>query len=125
MATIRNYNAWIKAARKAAAKTGGLSLPAARKSYRKMAARVDRPLRGTDVKKHPRIFRESIPLRSGGSKPRAKAIRRKVPEKPAGPSPPKRRGKIESFEDYEKLIDELLDLEEIEYATTAEYPKKS
>lgn len=64
--SIRNYNAWIKAARKASAKTGGLSLPAARKSYQKMAARVGRPLKGTDVKKHPRIFKESIPAKSGG-----------------------------------------------------------
>ena len=64
--SIRNYNAFLKAARKAASKTGGLSLPAARKAYKKMSARVGRPLKGIDVKKHPRIFKESIPVKSGG-----------------------------------------------------------
>ena len=64
--SIKNYHAWIRAARKAAAKTGGLSLPAARKSYKKMAAAVGRPLKGVDVKKHPIIFKRSIPKASGG-----------------------------------------------------------
>lgn len=59
--SIRNYQAWLRAARKAAKKTGGLSLPAARKAYKKMAARVGRPLKGVDVSKHPRIFKDSLP----------------------------------------------------------------
>jgi hypothetical protein len=84
--SIRNYNAWIKAARKAADKTGGLSLPAARKAYRKMAGRVGRPLKGVDVKKHPRIFKESIPVKSGGKRPikRATPVREAMPKKSGG-----------------------------------------
>jgi hypothetical protein len=59
--SVRNYHAFIKAARK----TGGLSLPAARKTYQKMKARLDRAPKGTDVKKHPRIFKASIPAKRG------------------------------------------------------------
>jgi len=55
--SVKNYHAFIRAARK----HGGLSLPAARKVAKKVAARLDRPVKGVDVKKHPRIFRESIP----------------------------------------------------------------
>lgn len=73
--SIRNYNAWLRAARKAASKTGGLSLPAARKAYRKMAAHIGRPLKGTDVKKHPIIFKRSIPAKAGGIKPRPAGLR--------------------------------------------------
>lgn len=62
--STRNYQAWLRAARKAAKKTGGLSLPAARKAYKKMAARVGRPLKGVDVSKHPRIFRDSLPAKN-------------------------------------------------------------
>lgn len=62
--STRNYQAWLKAARRAAKRTGGLSLPAARKAYRKMAAHVGRPLKGTDVKSHPIIFRKSLPAKN-------------------------------------------------------------
>lgn len=62
--SVKNYHAFIRAARKAAAKTGGLSLPAARKVYRKVKARLDRDPKGVDVQKHPRIFRESLPNKS-------------------------------------------------------------
>ena len=134
MATIRNYNAWIKAARKAAAKTGGLSLPAARKAYRKMAARVGRPLKGTDVKLHPRIFRESIPKRSGGRAAQKRATpvrgaRAPGPAARAKPAVAKRAvgpaRKIESIAQFEALglLDFLPD-QEVEYVSTQEYRKK-
>lgn len=64
--SIRNYNAFIKAARK----KGGLSLPSARKVYHKVKARLGEPPKGTDVKKHPRIFKESLT-----AKDRTRAIR--------------------------------------------------
>ena len=54
--SVKNYHAFIRAARK----HGGLSLPAARKVAKKVAARLDRPVKGVDVQKHPRIFRESL-----------------------------------------------------------------
>lgn len=56
--STKNYQAFLKAARK---RDGGLSLPAARKVYKKVAARLGRSPKGVDVKKHPRIFRESLP----------------------------------------------------------------
>ena len=51
----RNYNAFIRAARK----TGGLSLPAARKTYRVMTERLGAPAKGINVKSNPVIFRQS------------------------------------------------------------------
>jgi hypothetical protein len=133
LATIRNYNAWIKAARKAAAKTGGLSLPAARKAYKKMAARVGRPLKGTDVKLHPRIFRESIPKRSGGraAPKRTAAVRVARAPGPAAPSKPAvaeravvKTRRIESIDQFLALAAELFDVGEVEYVSTQEYRKK-
>ena len=130
MATIRNYNAWIKAARKASEKTGGLPFsPAARKAcHCKMADRVGRPLKGVDVKKHPRIFKESIPLRSGGRKPAPKRgaapVRRSVPAQRTAPAPAPRRAKvIRSIEEWERLteLDFEYTQEDLEYASTAEY----
>jgi len=54
--SVKNYHAFIRAARK----HGGLSLPAARKVAKKVAARLDRPVKGVDVQKHPRIFRDAL-----------------------------------------------------------------
>lgn len=133
MATIRNYNAWIKAARKAADKTGGLSLPAARKAYKKMAARVGRPLKGTDVKKHPRIFKESLPKsnqkRTGKDAARNKSTSvssRRTTKKTQAQrvqAAPARARKIKSLREFEDLGDDFGD-SFIEYASTAEYKKK-
>lgn len=147
--SIRNYNAWIKAARKASAKTGGLSLPAARKSYQKMAARVGRPLKGTDVKKHPRIFKESIPAKSGGkargffsgkvkggvgapaSRPevaKSKDVGRIPSSAKRGGAPsaqPARKARelvIDSFDDYADAWD-FFELDDVEYVSTADYGK--
>ena len=61
----RNYNAFIKAARK----TGGLSLPAARKAYKQITERLGRPAKGIDVSKHPRIFKQTITTKAGRRKP--------------------------------------------------------
>ena len=98
----RHYQAWLKAARKASQKTGGLSLPAkdARKAYRKMAERLDRPPMGVDVKRHPRIFKESLSI------PKAKksSQKRALPE--VQPSPPPslvRRIVVKSEEDLARF----------------------
>jgi hypothetical protein len=50
--SIRNYNAFIREARKKADLTQGQ----ARNVYRAMAASLKRPANGKDVKAHPRIF---------------------------------------------------------------------
>lgn len=74
--SVKNYHAFIRAARK----HGGLSLPAARKVAKKVAARLDRPVKGVDVQKHPRIFRESLSAASrrkaAGLSARSKRIAR-------------------------------------------------
>lgn len=57
--STRNYHAFIRAARK----TGGLSLPSARKVYHKVKERLGEQPKGKDVKLHPRIFRESLSKR--------------------------------------------------------------
>jgi hypothetical protein len=79
--SVRNYHAFIKAARK----TGGLSLPAVRKTYQKMKARLGRAPKGTDVKKHPRIFKESIPVKAGGIKRKPAGFRAASSRKRAAP----------------------------------------
>lgn len=56
MATIRNYNAWIRNTR---AKYG-ISLKEARESYRIARKDLGRPLRGVDVKRHPRITGRAV-----------------------------------------------------------------
>lgn len=61
----RNYNAFIKAARR----TGGLSFPAARKAYTQVSERLSRKAKGNDVKAHPRIFRETISTKGGKRRP--------------------------------------------------------
>lgn len=61
----RNYNAFLKAARR----TGGLSLPAARKAYKKISERLGRPAKGNDVKQHPRIFKQTISTAGGKRRP--------------------------------------------------------
>ena len=80
--SVRNYHAFIKAARK----TGGLSLPAARKTYQKMKARLDRAPKGTDVLKHPRIFKASIPATRGRKSSGAglSAVRKQAGKTPGG-----------------------------------------
>jgi len=137
--SVRNYHAWIRAARKASKKTGGLSLPAARKAYKKMADRVGRPLKGTDVQRHPRIFRESIPGSAGGFKRRAASVRsanakvKKAPAKPpVAPGPMVAKRRIRTLKEFERWLDDRarqgLGLpnasEDMEYVSTAEYRKK-
>ncbi len=141
--SIRNYNAFLKAARKASKRTGGLSLPAARKVYKTMAARLGRPLKGTDVRKHPRIFGESERTRKRAapsgtpkvrkpglekpaagkrtiSKPSQPATKR-VPSKPAKRVPVRKPEQvIESIKDFDKLFDLMLQ-EDLEYASSTEY----
>lgn len=141
----RNYNAWIKAARAASAKTGGLSLPAARKAYKIASERLGRPLRGVDVRIHPRIFKEAIPVKSGGLRAKSgsagarakarventlrKAALRKVKRQPKKPEPVssrvalRRMRSIQTIEDFFSLSDDRVrqGLGELEYASTAEY----
>ena len=171
MAT-KNYNAWIKAARRAAKRTAGLAAPSkrkaleraqarvakaqaavgkanvrlgkaklaearaamraagrelkaieksgnltmidARKAYRKMSDRLGRPLKGVDVAKHPRIFRESM----------ARRKRQKKQKPPGGGGGGEIKIKrIESIDDF--LLLHPLDLigGEVEYVSQAEYRK--
>lgn len=125
--SIRNYNAFLKAARR----TGGLSLPAARKSYRKMAARLDRAPKGIDVKRHPRIFRDSLSKRELVNIPR-KAVRRAglatkaarpkraVSRKPEPAIERKRERVIRTLAQWERELDLMLQEDET-YASSTEY----
>lgn len=133
MWSIRNYNAFLKAARR----TGGLSLPAARIKYRKVSARLGRSAKGTDVRNHPRIFRDSLSKRERANIP-AKKIRKpvsggkipggekRIPRKRfEGPVSPPAKRLIRTIEEFESLH-VLTDFEqgEKEYASTPEYKKK-
>lgn len=149
--SIRNYNAWLKAARKAARKTGGLSLPAARKAYKKMAARVGRPLKGTDVQKHPRIFKDSLPKkkRSAGLDRKSSQVRNtsnskranagssaksarasQVPRRAAQPVQRSRKGSSRAQGEAGRLSDDRArqalgerNASEVEYVSTPNYTK--
>ena len=140
----RSYQAFIKAIRK---RHGGLSLPAARKAAKVAAVRLGRPVRGIDVKQHPRIVKEAVPKAAGGVKPskaglRARravesAERKKVkvreakrgrepgrkqpPKKGAEPKAPAAPRRITSIAEFESL--EGIAAEEVEYVSTAEYRK--
>ena len=96
-----------------------------------MAAHVGRPLKGTDVKKHPVIFRRSIPRKSGGlAAPKRKPaeIRKPVPAKRAAPKAapvarkPARRV-IRTIAEFERALDLMLQ-GDLEYVSTAEYKSK-
>lgn len=182
--SIRNYNAWVKAARRAAKRTAGLSLPYKRKAlaraqarvtkaqarvgkaeskltkanlslakvkmaaarrdmraveragavtmkqaraaYQKMKARLGRAPKGTDVKKHPGIFRDTGLGRP--AKRRAAKVREPVSkEPPTGPSlaPPKKRV-IRSIQDFVALgaVDFGSLTGKVEYVSTAEYERE-
>lgn len=54
--TIRNYNAAISELRK----SNGLSLNAARSTYRGVKERLGRSVYGVDVKKHSRISKQEV-----------------------------------------------------------------
>lgn|SRR5574337_51488 len=51
--TIRNYNAFLKSAKKE-----GLTHRKAQQTYRSMSGRIGRSLKGVDVLRHPRIFQQ-------------------------------------------------------------------
>lgn len=190
----RNYNAFLKAARKSAKRTAGLSLPYKRKAlerasarvkraqvalgsaqtrlakaklvearagvratrrdiaateragkltmkqaraaYKKMAAGLNRPLKGTDVRNHPKLFTRSLPtgirkafagrtrLRKAVSKGVAKPKGGAVPRKPEPTLERKRQRVIRTIEELiEEFEQEMMD-EDVEYASTAEYMKK-
>jgi hypothetical protein len=133
--STRSYHAFIKAARK----TGGLSLPAARKAYHKMKDRLGRQPKGIDVKKHPRIFKQSLVSKSrktnssakaaGVAKNQSKPIRAartgkgsaKPTQKPRSQARPQRAAPqrvrrvtsferfIESFEDFMEFFEDFED----------------
>jgi len=101
-----------------------------------MAAHVGRPLKGVDVKKHPIIFKRSIPVKSGGlgavkrkttgvrGAGTTKAAGRKagvVSSKPGATPQRVRERVIRTLDDF---VDWLDFGDEIEYVSTAEYRKK-
>jgi len=122
--SIKNYNAFLRAARR----TGGLSLPAARKVYRKVSKRLGRSAKGIDVRNHPRIFRDALSKRERANLP-SKKVRRTGLEKPSAPKKPVVPGgpriilTIEEFESLHPLTDFLGG--EKEYASTPEYKSKT
>ncbi len=100
-----------------------------------MAARLGRPLKGTDVKKHPRVFGESEGSRKAPKSVRAPVrgaglAKRKVPAKPVVSNKP--RPQVERKQERViRTLKEFLALGvldflpgKVEYASTAEYKKK-
>lgn len=79
--SIRNYNAFIRAARK----ESDLTLGQARNVYREMSQHLGRKLQGVDVAKHPRIFKKSERVATGalsnlnrvapGGKPKLRGVK--------------------------------------------------
>jgi hypothetical protein len=125
--SIRNYNAFLRAARR----TGGLSLPVARKAYRKVSARLNRPAKGIDVRNHPRIFRDALskreraklaatPVRKAGLAKRAAPRKPIVSRKPEPAVERKRQRVIKTLNEWQRELDLMLE-EDAEYASTAQY----
>jgi hypothetical protein len=140
----RNYNAFLRASRRA-----GLSLPSARRAYKIVSERLGRSAKGKDVAAHPRIFKEATPVKEGGRKPargssgaraitavrraeKKEAARAGVVSKGRAVSPPRKStrgamGETPARPKHIVNIDNYLDakeqwsIEDVEYASTAEY----
>jgi len=121
--SLRSYHAFIKAARK----TGGLSLPAARRSYHAVSERLGEPAKAKDIKAHPVIFRDSLRKREREQLKelnRERRGREKQREEKREKRDERERRRIESLRDFrvaEGLGDAFYPDDEIEYASTAEY----
>ena len=100
--SIRNYNAFIRAARKKADLTQGQ----AKTVYRQMSAKLGRPLSGTDVKKHPRIFKGSERIATGAARkvarltPGEKTVVRSGKGGPSG-------GTVGSLKQWDRFLDQI------------------
>lgn len=94
-----------------------------------MSDRVGRTLKGIDVKAHPRIFKQSIPVKSGGTpKRKSVSLRAAVPEKstrPKAPTVAPAERIIHSLKEWEmmQLIGPIFEDEYVEYVSTVEYRK--
>ena len=115
--SIRNYNAFIRAARKKSDLTQGQ----ARNVYRQMSQHLGRKLNGVDVAKHPRIFKKSERVATGaasnlnrvtpGEKPNVRSARGSSGEK-----------RLRTLRDFGKWAEDMdFDSGYDEYESSADY----
>jgi hypothetical protein len=91
---IRNYNAWLRAVRK----EFGITQKQAQRAYRKASRRLNRPLRGVDVLRHPRITRDAA---KGTPKRPTRGSRKRVA--PRERKPPRHTVRIETEKEWDDL----------------------
>ena len=130
--SIKNYNAWIREARKV---NPDVTLQAARRAYKVASERLGRNLFGRDVARHPRISKDS--LKTGirqESRARSNRARRDFsseankPAKRSGSRPrgakTDRRGgdRITSISQYLDFLEDYGgEFEDVEYESSADY----
>ena len=131
--SIKNYNAWIREARKS-----GADIKTARAAYRIASERIGRPLYAVDARRHPRILSDSLrsaKRKAGGN---AGASRRSAAGKRGVAANAQRgqgggggaasgfagaRGSVGggySFDDYQDDLDTFGDFD-FEYESSADY----
>lgn len=116
--SIRNYNAFIRAARKKADLTPGQ----AKTVYRQMSQKLGRPLTGTDIKKHPRIFGKSERIATGAASSKIRVTPGEKPRVTGGGG--SSSGTVGSIRQWEKQIagyDDFSDYGYDEYESSADY----
>lgn len=106
--SIRNYNAFIRAARKESDLTQGQ----AKTVYRQMSQKLGRPLGGVDVKKHPIIFGRAGRVATGVASKVARVSRGRaagrIAAAPGG-------GAIGSLRQWEGRLDDFDDFGQYDY----------
>jgi hypothetical protein len=123
--SVKNYNAWIKQARRAS----GVSLPEARQAYRLERDKRGGPLRGVDVKRS-RTFKDSVTAAQVREAKRAVKIRnnREVSEGGGGGgggfSGSGSAGSgisVSSVDAWDAMWDDFNDYEPVEIESSADY----
>lgn len=124
MASIRNYNAFLKAVRS----KHDLSLKEARAAYKVASQRLGRPARGVDVARRPNITRDAAKQAPREVAKAAQAKRTEIARvqqiaERVRKDKPERPGK--KFESLSEYLDWFMDAEDYEYEevdATTDYP---
>lgn len=117
--SIRNYNAFIRAARKKSDLTRGQ----ARNVYRQMSQHLGRKLQGVDVAKHPRIFKKSERVATGAAHSISRVTSREKTRVASGKGGSS-GGTVGSLRQWENRIrdyDSFADYDYDEYESSADY----
>lgn len=123
--SIRNYNAFLKAARK----EHGITLGEARQAYRDVTAKLGRAARGVDVSRHPRITKAAVKSAAGKIEKTAREKQRRIErivervKAPPAAAAPSKAG-FSSLADYSEWFEEADDYEYEEAEGTTDYPSE-